>query len=64
MHLVSKQAFLKCLCTTAQRELAIRMRQEGYIIRMTNTDPEARKEAQEYEANIPFAVEDGIITQL
>lgn len=61
---MDKICYLKCVCTTAQRQLAIRMRQEGYTLRMTNNDREAREEADTYGIPVPFKVEDGVATQL
>lgn len=61
---MTKIFFAKCLCTTEQRQLAIRLKQEGYSLRITDNDKAAKEEALTYNAKIPFTVDDGVVTEL
>lgn len=61
---MTKVAYVKCLCTSAQRQLAIKLTREGYTLKITDQNKEAKQEALTFNTPIPFVVEDGIATAL
>lgn len=61
---MTKIAYLKCLCTSAQRQLAISLKNQGYKLIITDNDKSLKDEALKYGKNIPFIITDGIIEEL
>lgn len=56
-------AYLRCLCGR-NKPLSQKLSSEGYDVRVISHKLAWRKEAKTYNAQLPFSVKDGIVTQL
>lgn len=56
-------AYFSCRC--GRNKLLIQqLSSQGYEIRITNLNPEWRKQARQYKEKMPFKVDNGVVTRL
>lgn len=56
-------AYLRCLCG-ANKAKAKQLRDDGYEVRVVNSNPEWRKEAFTYKTKLPFKVTNGKVEEI
>lgn len=56
-------AYFKCLCG-ANKSKAKQLADEGYEIRVINTNPAWRKESLSYKEKLPFKVNNGKVERI
>lgn len=56
-------AYLRCLCGV-NRQKAKQLENDGYEVRVVNSNPEWRKEALAYMTKLPFKVTNGKVEEI
>lgn len=57
-------AYFKCLCRSSEKIRAKKLIEEGYVIKITKSNPEFMLEAKSYGLKMPFKVTDGVAEKL
>lgn len=52
------------MCTSEQRQLAIKLSREGFSLVLTDNDWKKKEEALTYGVKIPFTVVDGKVEEI
>lgn len=58
---MEKVAYVKCSCKFEDKMLISKLKREGFVVKQTKGNSIFKKEAEAYNANLPFLVVDGAV---